>query len=284
MSKKKTSKGQELDITNDSPLAFLPDDVDLIDGGGLEGADKDSFAIPFLRVLQKMSPQVDEADASYIEGAKPGMIFDTVTEELYDGKEGVLFIPCAFQRRFLRWAPRNESEGMKGEVMPEDIDQLLKDGEIVQEDGRYFYPREGVANPDKTKNDHLADTRTHFGILIRPDGRLSRVVLSLSSTQIKKSKRLISLLSELRIQHNGKSVTPPTWASIVRITTALESNDEGSWHGVNFRHEGFVDSPETYAAGEAFSKQVMKGEAKPTYDDGEAGAKESEGATPPGKF
>ncbi|HET8689559.1 MAG TPA: hypothetical protein VFM18_23360, partial [Methanosarcina sp.] len=60
-------------------------------GMGMEGADKTSFAIPFLTMLQGLSPQVES-----VEGAKPGKFINTITNELFDE---VLVIPCAYQRR-----------------------------------------------------------------------------------------------------------------------------------------------------------------------------------------
>ena len=50
---------------------------------GREGADKDSYAIPFLLVLQPLSPQVVD---KLVPGAEAGMLLNSVTNELY--KEG----------------------------------------------------------------------------------------------------------------------------------------------------------------------------------------------------
>ena len=61
-------------------------------GRGMEEADKDSYAIPFLAILQGLSPQIES-----VEGARPGMICNTITNELF--KE-CLVIPCYYQRRF----------------------------------------------------------------------------------------------------------------------------------------------------------------------------------------
>ena len=52
-------------------------------GRGFEEADADSFAIPFLAMLQKGTPQADPDDPAYIKGAKPGMFMNTVTLELF---------------------------------------------------------------------------------------------------------------------------------------------------------------------------------------------------------
>ena len=51
------------------------------EGKGLEGADKDSFATPFLAVLQAQSPQVVDAT---IEGIKAGLFINSITNELFE--------------------------------------------------------------------------------------------------------------------------------------------------------------------------------------------------------
>lgn len=221
-------------------------------GTGMEGTDRESFAIPFLRVLQKISPQVDEADAAYIEGAKGGMLLNTVTGKVYDGKTGVTFLPSAYQRRFIQWAPRGSGQGYRGEYLPEDITKMRAAGEIDEVDGRMMIG-----------DDRLVDTRSHFGLVIDDDGSVNQVVLPLSSTQIKKSKQLMSMLSAARVQ----GVNPPTWMNRIKVTTVLESNDQGSWYGVRFEADGFIDSPELYAAGKDFHDTIAAGEAKVAYEE-----------------
>ena len=66
-------------------LALFGDDV----SKGFDNMTQDDLALPFVRILGQLSPQVTEGDAKYIEGAKPGMIYNTVTHELYDGKKGI---------------------------------------------------------------------------------------------------------------------------------------------------------------------------------------------------
>jgi hypothetical protein len=219
----------------------------------MEGADKDSYAIPFLRVLQALSPQCDESAPEYVPGAKPGQLFNTVTGKAVDS---VVFHPCAFQRRFIQWGARGADGGFKGEYLPEDVAIMRAEGRAVEIDGRLFVPDvNGVA--DEKRSDRLADTRSHFGIC--EDG--SQVLLALSSTQTKKSKLLMSMLSSVKV--NG--ATPPTWYSRILITTVKESNDQGSWHGVKFTADGFVTDPVLYAAGKAFHDAIAGGQVKANY-------------------
>lgn len=243
------------DVAVPSDLAAL---MEQDAGNGMEGTDRESFAIPFLRVLQSNSPQVEEGNAQYIDGARPGMFFNTVTQEVYDGKEGVTFLPCAYQRRFIQWGPRgSESGGFKAEFIPEEVAARRANGELTDLDGKLY-----VGKPDPKKSDTLADTRNHFGILVTEEGPV-QVLLSLSSTQIKKSKQLMGMLSAVRV--NGQ--VPPTWMSKIRLTTAIEKNDKGSWYGIRIDQDGLVDDVELYEAGKAFYGIIAEGAARVNYHD-----------------
>ena len=44
--------------------------------GGMDQMGQGDFAMPFLRVLGQLSPEVNERDAKYVSGAKAGMIFN----------------------------------------------------------------------------------------------------------------------------------------------------------------------------------------------------------------
>ena len=55
---------------------------------GFDGMGQEDFALPFLRLLTNTSPEV-----GVMEGAMPGMIMNTVTGELYNGKDGINVIP-----------------------------------------------------------------------------------------------------------------------------------------------------------------------------------------------
>jgi len=248
-------------------------------GAGMEGADKDSYAIPFLRVLQSTSPQVNEANGAYIEGAKPGMILNTATRKVYDGKKGVILLPCAFQRRFIRWAPRGSDQGYKGEYLPSEVDAMEESGMAVRHEGPLYALDELGETPHEKKTDRLNDTRSHFCILEDDDGH-SQALLALASTQIKKSKQLMSLLSAAKVETANGKVTPPTWMNKIRMTTVHESNDEGDWYGVMFVGEGFIETQDLYDAGKHFYEAVSEGKAKADHNADEGASDKPSG----GKF
>lgn len=262
--KKATSKSKAVatKTTNTALAAGIDISHDL--GAGMEGVDKDSFAIPFLAIVQKMSPQVDEADAKYLPEAKPGMLLETVGNALFSGKDGVIFLPCAFQRRFLQWGPREKGGGFKGEYMPEEATALEMDGKVVNSNGRLYFPKEDGSVSEK-ECDFLADTRNHFGILLDDSGNAISVLLSMSSTQIKKSKQLMTLLDNVKVDTKNGQVTPPTWVNRVRLTTVPESNEKGSWHGLRVELDGFIDSQEIYDRGKSLHDVIAKGKVNVDY-------------------
>ena len=244
-------------------------------GRGMEGTDRDSFATPFIRILQQLSPQCTKGKPGYNPAAKPGMILNATTGELIDGEEGIIFLPCAYQRRFIQWGPRGtDRAGFRGEFMPEDIAAALSSGAELfegsgqlmksEDDGKLYL---GGTNPKK--NDLLADTRSHFGLVLTDNGPV-QALIALSASQIKKSKQLMSILASIRI--GGK--TPPTWMNRIRITTVQESNDQGSWHGIRVEPDGFIDDEATYTMGKNFHDLIAEGGARANYaeaDDGSLG-------------
>lgn len=269
------AKPTELEKSKPNEVAQIDYGADV--GAGMENADADTFAIPFLTVLQSNSPQCVEGESKYMEDARPGMILNTVTNKLYDGKEGVLFVPSHYRRVFLCWGPRQgEGAGFKGEFNADQIAKMRESRQIVEFEGRLYQPlQDGSVNPKKCTR--YADTRLHYGLTIDEDtGEVQSVLLSLSSTQIKKSKQLMSALSAVRVQlADGRKVPAPTFANIVRVTTVPESNDQGNWFGVKMAIVSKVDDANVYAAGKAFHDQVVSGRATAQHaEESTAGAAE----------
>lgn len=244
-------------------------------GAGMEGAGIESFAIPFLMILQKGSPQVDEASGKAIEGAKAGMLFENISGSLVDGKEGLTIIPCAYRRVFLHWS---ESKGFQGEILPEDVVKQRAEGKIVEVKGKLYVP-EKDGTVDAEESDQINDARNHYVLIVdRKTGACRQALLSLGSTQIKKSRALMTALASVKVDAGGgKLISPPTFANLVKVTTVPESNDKGSWFGWKFELDGFVSSPELYNAAKKFHAAVTKGEVETRYTEPQpdAGAEES---------
>jgi hypothetical protein len=250
----------------------LIDDLAVDVGAGMENATADSFAIPFLNVLQKGSPQVDRASGMAIKGAAEGQIFESVTGRMFDGEKGVLIVPCAYRRVFIHWGARGADGGFKGELSADMVATMRSQGRIVESDGRLFMPLpDGTVNDKKC--DRVSDTRNHFVLLLDDDGGYTQALISLTSTQIKKSKVLMSALASVKINIAGRGpVTPATFANKVRMTTVPEQNDKGTWFGVRFELDGLLTDKAVYAAAKAFYESVSQGQIQTKYEDNPAAA------------
>ncbi len=230
-------------------------------GVGFENGTAADYAIPFLRVIQKGSPECDEASPEYDETMRPGMFQNSVTGKRYDGKKGVLFVPAMYLRVGTKWASNKaDGTGFRGQISAADLDRVLLTCER-DEKGHDILP-DGLM---------LVDNRQWFGLTL-DDEEVSPVLFSLKATQIKKSKKWYAFANGLR--HNGKPT--PLYSQVYRITTVPEKNDQGGWMGVTITHEGTVPNVEVALEAKNFRGMILSGTAKPVEPDIE----ESTGAEP----
>jgi hypothetical protein len=262
-------------VTSNTGLALLASAFEDDAGAGFETADSSAYAIPFLTILQSMSPQCKKSDGAYIKGAEEGMLFNSVTQELFNGDTGVVVIPCYFKRSFIKWAPRETGGGFKGELLPSDPQvtsaRADDEGKLHDADGNL-----------------LSDTRTHYVLLLTANGGYQPAVLSLSSSQIKKSRNWMSKMNGIKMQRqDGSYFTPAMFSHQYRITTVPESNDKGSWFGLKVEIVGPVDIADLYRASKSFRDAVSSGEIKeqtPRQDGGHEVECTRSNADPDGAF
>jgi len=230
-------------------------------GSSFAGMSQDDFALPFLRLLTNTSPEVGE-----IEGALPGMILNSVTNQLYDGKKGITVVPCAYVRQYIEWAPRGSGSGAPIHIYPATSDILSKTH------------REPGENKDYLDNgNYIENTANHYVMVIEADGTPSPALVVMKSTQLKKSRKWNSMMQAVKLQGKNGLFTPPMYSQMYRLTTQPESNDKGKWFGWEVERIGTVDQEDIYAACKAFAQSVNSGAVKAKHDsDGEA----SSGATP----
>jgi len=89
------------------------------------------------------------------------------------------------------------------------------------------------------------------------------VVISMGSTQIKKSKQWMTRMSELKMQRaDGTRYTPAMFSHIYRLSSIAQSNAIGSWMGWQVDLVTVVPDARMYEAGRAFRDAVVSGEAK----------------------
>jgi len=211
---------------------------------GLEGMTQEDLATPRLKVLMALSPQINE-----IEGAKAGMIFNTATDKLYDGSKGIKVLPCAYVRQYVEWQDRGQGSGAPVNVYGSDSDILTK----TTRDNN---------NKDRLENGNYIETcANHFVIVVEDDGQFSPAVITMKSTQLKKSRKWNSIMNGLTLQGKNGSYSPPSFSRFYNLKTVLEGNDKGKWHGWDITAGEWIteDQRPLYEKAMKFSESVRSG-------------------------
>jgi len=237
--------------------AELSTDVmdDIMEFAG-EGATFDSseMQIPFIRILQAMSPQLKKREAEYIEGAEQGDMFNTVTGDKFKGEDGMTVLPCYQTTKYLEFVPRDLGGGFQGEISPTDpvLQQTTRQG-----------------SKEILPNGHeLVKSDQHFCLVIDADGITQPVVIDMKSTQLKVSRRWKTKIAMQKVKHpkTGALVLPPLFATQWKFSTVEESNDQGSWFNYTIEKIGLVTERDLMQEAKTFRDSIAAGEVKAAKD------------------
>lgn len=212
---------KDLEVKKSAELAVFDAELygDVL-GAGLEGVSSADVAIPYLTILQALSPQYKKGPQR-IEGTEEGDIYNTLTRRVVRGETGVQVIPCAYQKRFVEWIPRNSGGGFVASHTDASIlNQTHKGGE------------RGTKDVLPTGNE-IVTTAYHYSIIVSEDGDIERVVIAMTSTQLKKSRSWNAKMMAVRPWVvKGQRVVPPIFAHSYRLTTTQDPEKNGqTWFG-----------------------------------------------------
>jgi hypothetical protein len=265
MAKAKEESKAVVPTKGNLPAEFL-DQVALDAGKGAEEATSEDMAVPFMKIAQALSPEVNKRESTYIEGLEVGDFFNTATQVVYGGEDGFYFIPVKFVRKYLEWTPRDKGGGFNGEHGPEIMEKTTagEKGENWLQNGN-----------------EIVITGTWFGLVIPLDGSaVDQAVVSLSKTQLKKSRNLMTKLKQVSVKNSaGRAFNPPIFYSRIKVTSVPESNDQGNWMGWKFDMDGTIfdlpDGGELYDSAKLMLEAVSAGRIR-TADPG-ANAPDADG-------
>ena len=227
--------------------------------GGMLGMGSEDFAMPFLRVLGQLSPEVNERDAKYVEGAKAGMIFNTVTKQTYDGEKGLNVIPCGYKREYVEWSDRGEGTSAPVTIHP------VSSG-IIKEATR------GADWKDRLPNgNYLENTASYF--VLTED--LQTALISMKSTQLKVSRSWNSMMNSIKLKGKDGLFTPAAYSHVYNLSTVQQSNDKGTWFGWSITKVGPVQDKNLYEAAKQFASSVATGKVEAKHGEGETKSKDN---------
>lgn len=218
----------------------VPDYIKQSQGRGSENVEMQDLVIPRIELVQALSHCLEEGGAEYIEGAKPGMFYNSVTRELYG--PSVIVCPVFFKKQYLAWKDRKKGGGFGGafDTPAEAHDRIAQ---------------------EETDQDAWEAIETHQQIVlvVNPDTHeTSEAVLSCARTKQKVSRQWNSL-----IRVNGFD----RFSRIYELFGVDDENNNGDkYKNIGVRYIDFAAMP-VYKAAEALYNSIASGERAVKIDD-----------------
>ena len=239
-----TAATKALTVQSESPgTAVVPAGLlDLVkgyDGGGVSDLAQADRVTPFIGLVQGLSPQIDPQKPGYLEDAKIGFLFNTVTGEVYDGGEGLRVIPVLFQKAWNQWIPRKQGGGFLGSYADPELKQPI----FVPPNGSEY---DGPVDTMETAN--------WFVLAEGKDGTWAPAIISMTSTKLKASRKW----GTLTLINSNKYKTNALFVRIYTITSASETNEKGTFANYVIKDTDFV-TPELFAMATELRKMVQMG-------------------------
>ena len=213
---------------------------------GSQNISQEDLALPFLKVLGQLSPEVNKRDGKYVEGAEPGKILNSVTQELFDE---ISVVPCYYNRQYIEWQDRGAGS-ISAPVAIHDADS-----DIVNQTTRDASYKDRLPN-----GNYLENTASHFVLTVGDNP--STALISMKSTQLKVSRKWNSMMMGIKMQGKNGLFTPPTYSHIYNLSTVQMSNDKGTWFGWDVAKVNPVEDKNIYDMAKAFAESVGKGEVQ----------------------
>ena len=224
---------------------------------GTQNISQEDLALPFLKVLGQLSPEVNKTHGKYVEGVEPGKIINTVTNELYSN---INVVPVFYKRKYIEWQDRGTSTGAPVAIHESDSD-------IISQTTR------GKDYKDRLPNgNYLENTADHFVILLGDSPQTA--LISMKATQLKVSRKWNSMMMGIKMQGKNGLFTPPTYSHIYSLKPVQMSNDKGTWFGWDVAKVGPVTDKGIYDIAKTFAERVGKGEIEAKHGNEEADSKQ----------
>lgn len=209
--------GKEITTAKSTDVASDGFDYGEYAHAGFEGTTINDLSIPFINVLQPMSPEVADQQ---IEGARVGDLLNSVTKEIL--KQPLIVIPVYKEAAVVEWVPRTKGGGL---VDRHELDSQVFKEAIAKNGGSRIPPKDAdgkrISFKSPAGND-LVETYYVYCLIMDETGTESEgyCVLSFSSTKIKVHKDWMTSMYTIK----GR---PPIFANRCKISTIKENRDSG---------------------------------------------------------
>lgn len=220
----------------------VPDYIKQDKARGSEGVKTDDLVIPRLEVVQALSPALKKADPGFIEGAEQGMLFNSVSRELYGDK--VYVVPVWFAKQWLVWRDRKHKDGGQGGFF-----------------GAYPSPEEAAVRVKieggENKGIISIDTPQQLCLLLNMEsGKIEEIMISMPRSKAKISRQWNSLV---------RSAGGDRFSRVYEVGTVEQKGPKGDFWNLSIAMRGFP-SKAVYTAAEDLYIKIAAGERKVTMD------------------
>jgi hypothetical protein len=208
-------------------------------GRGAENVGKEDLIIPRLELVQALSPARDKNHAEFIPGADEGMLYNSVTRELYG--EEVTVVPAMYVKEWLIWKDRKKGGGFRG-AYPSEAEARAVIAGLHDQD-----PEDDPADFD------AIDTGQMYCLLILPTGKVQQIVVSMSKTKMKVARKWNSLIA---------LSDDDSFAKAYKVSSVQEANKKGEkYYNLHVAPAGYVTEA-IYMAAEKMYEAVKSGTVK----------------------
>jgi hypothetical protein len=201
---------------------------------GSEEVSTNDLSLPRLSIIQDLSPQRKKDKDEYIEGASEGMIFNTVTGELFT--KGVFVVPCFMRPEHTVWKDRKSGGGFGGAFETEAEAEAFVNAQEQPELWDINY------------------THQHFCVMVMPghtpeNPKLQDVVISMSRSQLKPSRKWNTTIQQL----GGDR-----FARAYRLDVIQDRSEKGEFYNWSAKPIGFAPK-DVYDRAESVYEAVRTG-------------------------
>jgi hypothetical protein len=189
----------------------LDDQLRKMSGLGTENVKAQNILIPRLVILQALSPQVNKKKAEYIDGAEVGDFCNTATGDIY--KQSVTIIPVYFITNYLEWMKNrgglvnnfgDDPTCLQKTMKNEKFQNILPNGNMIVETAQWY-------------------------CLLSVGGTWERIFFPMFSTNLKHSRKWLTLIQSERVPSNAGLWKPPLFWRSWQLSVVDTSNDQGDW-------------------------------------------------------
>ena len=216
-------------------------------------------SIPFLKIAAKASDEI---------GCKEGDAYNSVTGLVYAKESNIKVVPVYFEPAWIEWAPRGTGSGG-----PVNIFKSEKDAPKTERNEDF---KDMVVGGN---GNYIEYTHQHYCLIIDLESMTTTSALvSMKSTQLKKSKKLNTMVMSQVLQGSKGPFNPPRFAYIYNFKTVAESNSKGEWHGWSISLDRMLEMENEvemgiYATAKMFRNAIAAGDVEVKHEqesDGES--------------